>query len=255
MWASSPRETTKMEERKMKKFVLPVISLVVIALLVIACGEPKGTPTPTPPPAVDILNAATKAMEEVDSLHMVMTVQMTMTMSGTEIVVPMTFEGDVQNPDRAKGTLAMEALGQKLNMEMIVISDTTYIRESPTAEWQVTPTEDSGSPFDPEEMAQLKPEDMKDLAFVAEEEVGGRPAYHVTGKVTSALLNLEGLLGEGSEAAFDADYWVDKENSYLLKARIAGNMVMTGETEATVDMWMTLLFSDYNKPVTIEAPE
>jgi len=30
---------------------------------------------------------------------------------------------------------------------------------------------------------------------------------------------------------------------------------MTGETEATVDMWMTMSFTDYNKPVTIEAPE
>ena len=239
----------------MKKLVLPAISLVVLALLVIACGGAKATPTPTPPPAVDILNAATEAMKEVDSLHMEMTAQMTMTMSGMTLAVPMTFKGDVQNPDRVKGTLTMEALDQKVSMEMIVISTTTYMRESPTAEWQVTPTDQSGAPFDPEEMAQLKPEDMKDLTFVGEEEVNGRPAYHVSGKVTSGLLNLEELLGEGGEAAFDADYWIDRETSYLLKALVAGNLVMTGETEATVDMWMTMSFTDYNKPVTIEAPE
>jgi len=60
MWASSPRETTKMEEKTMKKLVLPAISLVVLALLVIACGGAKQRRTPTPPPAVDILNAPLK---------------------------------------------------------------------------------------------------------------------------------------------------------------------------------------------------
>jgi hypothetical protein len=237
----------------MKKLVLPVIVLVALALIVIACGA---TPTPTPPPAADILNAATAAMENLDSAHLDMTMAMTMTAQGMTLNIPITMAGDMQNPDRFKGTMAMEAMGQSLNMDIVVISNTTYISESTTGAWQATSAEDAGVPFDPKQLiGGVKPEDIEGLTLVGEEMVGDRPAYHLTGKVTKAPLGLGESLGAGGDVSLTADYWIDKETSYILKQTVSGDMTITGQLEATVNLAMTMLFSAFDVPVTIEAPE
>src|SRR5512136_1356096 len=102
----------------MKKLALPVIVLVALALFVIACGGPAATPTP-PPPA-EILKAASTAMDKVDSVHIEMTMQMTMTAQGMTLNIPMTLSGDAKNPDRFKGTLKMDMMGQSLVADMVV---------------------------------------------------------------------------------------------------------------------------------------
>jgi hypothetical protein len=241
-----------MEEKVMKKLALPVIGLAALALLLLACGGSAATPTP-PPPA-DILKAANTAMEKVDSVHIDMTLQMTMTAQGMTLNIPITLKGDMQNPDRFKGTMAMEAMGESLRADMVVISPTTYISESTTGKWQAMTAEEASLPVDPKGLTAFKPEDIEGLAFVGEEKIGDRPAYHLTGKVTAAPLGLEESLGAGSEVNLTADYWIDKETSYMLKATINGDMVMTGDLEANISMSMLMLFSDFNKPVTIEAP-
>ncbi len=236
----------------MKKFALPVIVFVALALLVLACGGPEATPTP--PPAADILTAATAAMEKVDSAHIDMTMQMTMTAQGMTLNIPITLKGDVQNPDRFKGTMSMDMMGQSVVADMVVISPTTYISESTTGEWQTTTAEEAGIPFDPSNVAGIKPEDIEDLTFVGEEVVDGRAAYHLTGTVKSAPLGLQESLGVGGDANLKADYWIDKENSYMLKSTVSGDIEITGDTAATVNLSMVMIFSDFNVPVTIEAP-
>ena len=84
--------------------------------------------------------------------------------------------------------------------------------------------------------------------------VGGRPVYHVTGKVASCPVKLT-LIDQYDDIGCSVDYWIDREDNYLLKMSLAGKVVVTGETEGTVDISLTTTFSDYNKPVTIEAPD
>ncbi|MBN1136183.1 MAG: LppX_LprAFG lipoprotein [Anaerolineae bacterium] len=238
----------------MKKLVLPIIVLVALALFVIACGGPE--PTPTPPPPADILNAATAAMEKIDSAHLDMTMAMTMTAQGMTLNIPITMAGDMQNPDRFKGKMSMSMMGQSMNVDMVVIGDTTYVTDPTTGEWQVTTAEEAGVPFDPKELTGgVKPEDIEGLTFVGEEMVGDRPAYHLTGKVTKAPLGLEESLGAGGDVNLTADYWIDKETNYTLKTTVNGDLVITGDMEATINMAMTILFSAFDVPVTIEAPE
>jgi len=238
----------------MKKLALPGIVLVALALFVLACGGP--TATPTPPPAADILNAATAAMEKVNSAHLDMTMAMTMTAQGMTLNIPVTLAGDMQNPDRFKGSMTMSMMGQELKIDMVVIGDTTYVTDPTTGEWQTTTAEEAGVPFDPKELtAGVKPEDIEGLALVGEEKVGDRPAYHLTGKVTKAPLGLEESLGTGGDVNLTADYWIDKETNYTLKATVSGDMVITGDMEANINLAMTMLFSAFDVPVTIEAPE
>ena len=238
----------------MKKLALPIVILVALALFVLACGGP--TATPTPPPAADILNAATAAMEKINSAHLDMTMAMTMTAQGMTLNIPMTLAGDMQNPDRFKGALSMSMMGQNINIEMIVIGEDTYVTDPTTGAWQAATAEEAGVPFDPKELTGgVKPEDLEGLALVGEEMVGDRPAYHLTGKVTKAPLGLEESLGAGGDVNLTADYWIDKETSYTLKTTVAGDMTITGEMEAAINMAMTMLFSAFNEPVTIEAPD
>ena len=242
----------------MKKLALPLVVLVAITLLVIACGGPTATPvptaTPTPPPAVEILKAASVAMEEVDSVHIDMTMQMTMTTQGMTLQIPMTLVGDMQNPDRFKGTLAMEMMNQSIRADMVVISPTTYISESTTGEWQTTTAEEAGIPVNPSSISGVNPDDVEGLALVGEETIDGRPAYHLTGTVKAAPLGLQESLGASGDVNLKADYWIDKENSYMLKSTVSGDIAITGEVEANVNLSMLMLFTNYNAPVTIEAP-
>ena len=134
---------------------------------------------------------------------------------------------------------------------MVVIGDTTYWKEQATG-WEVLPS-DQPFVFDPMRIAQPNPEEVQDLAFVGEETVGGRPVYHVTGKVASGPVRWA-FLEYGGDIGCNVDYWIDQENNCLLKISLAGNVVLT-ETEGTVDISLTTTFSDYNKPVTVEAPD
>jgi len=237
----------------MKRLALPLVVLVALALVLLACGGP--TATPTPPPAADILNAATAAMEKLNSSHLDMTMAMTMTAQGMTLNIPITLAGDMQNPDRFKGKMQMSVMGQSMDVEMIVIGDTTYVTDPATGEWQTTTAEEAGVPFDPKELTGgVKPEDIEGLTLVGEEMVGDRAAYHLTGKVTKAPLGLEESLGEGSDVNLTAHYWIDKETNHTLKGTVSGDMTITGEMEATINMVMTMLFSAFDVPVTIEAP-
>jgi len=243
----------EVEEKKMKKLALSVIVLVALALLVIACGG--AAPTPTPPAAADILKAASTAMDGVDSVHIDMTMQMTMTTQGMTLQIPLTLVGDMKNPDRFKGTMKMEMMGQSVVADMIVISPTTYISESTTGAWQTTTAEEAGLPVDPSSISGINPDDIEGLALVGEETVDGRPAYHLTGTVKTAPLGLQESLGAGGDVNLKADYWIDKENSYMLKSTVGGDIAITGEMEATINMSMLMVFSNYNEPVTIEPPQ
>lgn len=238
----------------MKKFILPVIVLVALALFVVACGDSEPTATPTPPPAADILQAASTAMEEADSVHIDMTMQMTMTTQGMTLQIPLTLKGDMQNPDRFKGRMTMDMMGQSVIADMVVISPTTYISESTTGEWQTTTAEEAGLPVDTNSISGVKPEDVENLTLVGEETVDGRPAYHLTGVVKAAPLGLSESLGAGGDVNLKADYWIDKENSYMLKSTVSGDIAITGDMEANVNLVMLMLFSNFNAPVTIEAP-
>jgi LppX_LprAFG lipoprotein len=240
------------EEKKMKKLALSVIVLVALALFVIACGG--AAPTPTPPAPADIFKTASTAMKDVDSVHIDMTMQMTMTTQGMTLQIPLTLAGDVQNPGRFKGTMTMEMMGQSVRADMVVISPTTYISESTTGSWQTTTAEEAGLPINPSSISGINPDDIEGLTMVGEETIGGRAAYHLTGTVKAAPLGLQESLGAGGDVNLKADYWIDKENSYMLKSVVGGDIAMTGEIEATINMSMVMLFSNYNAPVTIEAP-
>jgi DNA-binding beta-propeller fold protein YncE/tetratricopeptide (TPR) repeat protein len=254
-----------------KRLALISAGLVFVLVLAVACRLPISTPTPTAtvtlpptptptptptPPALsaqEILEAATKAMEEAGSYHFDLTMQMNAaTVDGSlTMKIPMALAGDVREPGRMKATMKMELLGQSLDMDMIIIGDTTYYREATTGEWQAAPTE-SGSRPAPSGPGMADLEEIKDATFVGEEMLAGSPVYHVAGTAPYPLSFVE-TLGK-VEGDIQVDYWINRENNCPVKELIQGDVAASGEIELTIAISATMLFSDYGQAVEIEAP-
>jgi len=151
-----------------------------------------------------------------------------------------------------KVTMKMELLGQSTDMDMIAIGGTTYYRESTTGEWLATPTE-SGSQSTPGGPGVIDLNEMKDATFVGEEMLAGSPVYHLVGTASYPLSFIESL-GE-VEGDLQVDYWIDRENNYVVKGTVQGDVATSGELEFTAAISATVLYSGYGQSVQIEAPE
>ena len=254
-----------------RQFVARLIGLTLAAWLVISCGAaeptatalptstptplPTATPTPTPTPAPlsvqKILAAAMDTQTGVESFHFDIDATVTVTGGGLEapVTMPITFVGDFQAPDRMKGNMTATAQGSTVEVATIVIGKDVYIKDPSTGQW--TTTTGSALPFTPQEFTDIKLSELGGLRLVGEEILGGLPAYHLAG--TAAFPLSFGQIGE-IQGEFQTDYWIDKENSYLLQAAIDGKVPISGTVEATVAMAVTIRFSDYGVAVTIEAP-
>lgn len=214
---------------------------------------PTRTPTPAPPSALALLEAASDAAKQVASYRLAM--EMLMTLSGpaigTEVVIPITFVGGVQAPDRLQGLVTVSQGDQKLENEIIVIGETTYVKDSLAGQWQKSTA--SATVFDPKDLAGIEPDEIQNLEFIGEDTLAGVPVYLLTGRAAFPL-----GLGEpiGTiEGDLAARYWIAREDSRLVQGAVEGEMALSGELEATIAVSMTMRFSDYDVPLEIETPE
>ena len=92
------------------------------------------------------------------------------------------------------------------------------------------------------------------MMVVGEETLDGQQVVHLTGKVGEEL-DLGAELGGPMQMSLAADYWIAKETNLPLKATMMGNVPVAQEAvEMTVGMSMTMEFSGFGEPVTIEPP-
>jgi len=171
-----------------------MIVFTLITVMMVGCDgaviEPTATPTvppsPTPLSSVTILESALATMEEVESYHFEMVLQMVISSEGTTMEVPLTFIGYFKAPDRLRGELTMELLGQMMETELISIGEISYIKDPTSGEWQMST--ESATPFTPEDFVGLEPDDvanMVDLILIGEENSRsgkGRLIYHYPGR-------------------------------------------------------------------------
>lgn len=268
--------------------ILRVAGLVLLAVLVAACGPgleepiaepatgtplpaatavptatavpPSPTPTPRPPTptpapapsAMDIMEASADAMQEISSYHFDMAMSMTVADPGGEVVeVPFVATGDVQAPDRMQMDTTVTAEGQTVMMSMIMIGDDIYVTDPTSGAW--ISTTQSVAAFDPGQFTDVEPTDIEGLALVGEETLDGTPAYHLDGEMVLPM-NLGEPLGE-VESTFHTAYWIAREDHRMLQATLGGDITFPGETGVSMAMSMTMRFADFDVPVTIEAPE
>ncbi|SDD98765.1 LppX_LprAFG lipoprotein [Glycomyces harbinensis] len=212
-------------------------SLVLSALVLVAAGACSGEETP---PAEDVIPDAAEAMAEVESVRFELAVE-----GKVDGLSVKSADGVVTADGSAEGTGTITAMGMDLEVEYVIIGEDAWVKGL-TGGFQQIPVGDEMLPYDPTIL--LAPD--RGIAALLEavdsaepqdsEEVSGFDAYRYEvvfdPQVFADFIPAEGDWNE-------ATVWFDQETARVVKAEFAQG-----------DAVITLLLSDYDDPVTIEAP-
>ncbi|WP_202638281.1 LppX_LprAFG lipoprotein [Bailinhaonella thermotolerans] len=213
----------------------------VLAVTAIAGCSPGGGERPgeTLPPAGDLLKKSATAMSGLKSVGFRIETE-------GEAPVPLKrAEGRLAASGDAQGSLQMDQLGQRMEMEFVVVGDDVYFK-GPTGGYQKQPRQLTTAIYDPAAILDAERGVPKLLATAtnaktaAREDVNGRPAYRVNGTLAQQTL---GALVPGITAPITGDMWIDSADNRLLKAKLP---VAPGA--------VVVHFSDFDAPVDIKAP-
>jgi hypothetical protein len=211
-------------------------------------------PTPVPLTAQEILEASQDALEAAGTYHFDLNGGVTVDVpsQGIQLDMPMVFRGDIQSPDRMQGSLTMTVMGTTVETEVIAIGDQAWAKDPTTDQWIASPQ--AGAPVGPNQFTDLSETELAGMTIVGEETLDDEPVVHLTGMVDEEL-DMGAELGGAIPLSLVADYWVAKESNLPLKATMVGTVPVTQESlEMTVGMSMTIEFSAFGEPVTIEPP-
>ena len=222
---------------------------------------PSPTPSPVPQPVswTDLLADSFDRMRAVDSLHFQVEIEIAVKSADASMTIPVSFEGDYQAPDRARGALKMSLGFFEVESETITIGNDAYFTNPETGLWEAGSLEDVPL-VQPTDLLEVGSVPVEGLALAGRETIGGAPAYRLTGTIPA-----ESVLGEGDTAGdLQIEYWITEEDSLIRRVTVQGDlgagddvMFFSGSspspTSTTLKMTMTL--SDFGIPVQIEAPE
>jgi lipoprotein LprG len=216
----------------MRSTPLLLAGLAVLALT--ACSQEEA------PPADDLIPEAASAMESVESVRFDLTVDGEV--PGLDVKAA---DGVVTAEGTAEGTGTLSMLGMDVEAEYVIIGEDAWVK-GPTGDFQQIPVGDDMLPYDPTIL--LAPDRgiaaLLDAVQSAEpqgaEEVDGVDAYKYEVVFDPAVF-AQFIPAEGNWNT--ATVWFEQETARVVKAVFAQN-------DATV----TLLLSEYDKSVQIDAP-
>ena len=220
--------------------------------------SPTPTRTPTPGAAADIpspaqiIQSAVAATEAAGTLHFELEGEIKVPAGGTETSIPVSFVGDMQMPDRLRGKLTLSVAFLTLEVESIVIGDTSYTTDPLTQEWKVAPGLASALPS-PLDLLSENLSALEDVELVGVESLDGQLVFHIRGTAP------EGSLG-GNALGFDV--WIDLDDMLVRQAAVEGQVSLEGlggELESVgisgmAKVAVTIVFSGHGEPVEINAP-
>jgi lipoprotein LprG len=231
------------------------LALLLAALLLAACaglGGPSATPTPTPTPA-ELAAGAGRATQAAKSMRFAVTVtgQPVFTDS-TRLFALTAMDGAVQRPDGVLTTLRVQSAAGLLELRTVSAGGQQYITNPLTRAWQCLAP---GAAFDPAALfaggsgfEALLQDGLQDVTLAGEEDIGGRPHYHLRATVDGARLAhvTGGLIGVGPVAA---DLWADKGS-----LRLSRMVLVDSATDPAQPTTWTMTLSGYDEPVEVRAP-
>jgi lipoprotein LprG len=192
------------------------------------------------PPADEMLPDAATAMRGVETVRFDLTVDGEV--PGLDIKAA---DGQITADGSAQGTGTLTAFGMDIEAEYVIIGEDAWVK-GPTGGFQQIPVGDDMLPYDPtllldpdagvatllESAESAEPEDTED--------VDGTDTYRYSVEFDpAAFATLIPAEGDWNTATV----WFDQETSRVVKAEFS-------QGDATV----TLLLSDYDEPVQIDAP-
>lgn len=222
-----------------------------IALLSLAgCGEPAPVAKPMTPE--QILEAASTRLAETESVHFVLNVAGDTFIDSAKTIRLLGAEGDLARPDRVQTTFQAEVLGRAVSLQLITIGDQSWTTNILTGEWGPAPQEFAYRPdilFSTQDGIGPVMGRVDDVSRAPDEEIDGRPVYHLTAKVDESIVGpLTYYTITGSPVT--VDLWIDLETDNLLRAHLAEPPTEDGDDPA---VWM-LDLSHHDQATEIEPP-
>jgi len=224
-----------------RRFRAPVPGLLVLVLLLAACGG--GSPAPD---VKQLIKDAQAAIRQVTSYHF----KLVINNLGTGAKLPITgAEGDIVVPDRLKANANALVSGTSVQVQIIAIGNQQYIFLFGT--WQpTTGLLDPRTLSDPQKGVAAILGNIQNPSTPSDGNVGGRQCWNVTGKLDPTYL--AGITGGGAPAGTtdDASTCIGKSDKLPYQIIIKG-VAAAGDTDKTV---RTFTLSKFGEQVTIEAP-
>lgn len=218
---------------------LVALFAVLVIALVTSCGG-GGEQKTTLPDGTRLLADSAAAMRTVTTIHFTIAVQ------GNVSGVPLRYaDGQLTREGSAKGTARVDQGGQLVQHEFVIIGNTLYLRE-PTGSFQKLPSSVAGAVYDPSVI--LNPDrgiaavlaSGRNATTEAHEPLAGVDTYRL--RVTFPQQSLSTLV-PGLSKDTTGQVWIAAQGSRLVEAQFR-------ETDGTISVH----FSDYDAPVTINAP-
>ncbi|MCC6313993.1 MAG: LppX_LprAFG lipoprotein [Thermomicrobiales bacterium] len=232
------------------------IAAAALAAAVTGCGSggpptPTIVPTPTPTP-LDILAQASTRLAETQSVAFTLDVQGNTFLDPQQTIRLLSAQGVLKRPDRVQTTFKAEVLGRAVTLQLITVGDKTWLTNILTGEWGPAPEEFTYRPsvlFDTQEGIGPVMGRVQDVQRLDDEELDGRPAYHIRAKVDESVIGpLTYYTIHGSPVT--VDLWIDRETNDLLRARLSEPPAADRPNPA---VW-TLNLSKHGEDVDIEPP-
>lgn len=235
----------------------PWLAALLLPLLLTACGNggdargPNASPTPTPT-AETVLKRAGDRLAATQTVGFMLEVEGDTYVDEGKTIRLLEAEGELARPDRVRTTFKAKVLAPTVTIQLITVGDRSWTTNLITGDWEPAPPEFSYSPvvlFDNQNGIGPVMGRVDAPKLLADEEIDGRPAYHVAATVAEAVIGpLTGNTMSGTPVA--VDLWVAKETGDLLRARLAEPPSAEKDDPAT---WV-LDLREHGAKVEIEPP-
>jgi lipoprotein LprG len=228
----------------MSRTLRAVAALSILAIALTGCS--KKSNNSTLPPGTQLMAEGDKAMSDVKSAHFVLTVDGQI--NGLALSKA---EGDLTKEGKAKGTATIDQSGIKVEAAFIIVDQFAYLKLA-TGGYQKLPLAVAATVYDPS--AILDPErgaakllrTAKNPKTEAIEKVDGKDAYKISFEPDAAAL---AALIPTSATGVTATVWLYTDSKKIAKAQF---VIPTSGSAAKGTV--TVVFSNYDAPVTISAP-
>ncbi len=197
----------------------------------------------------DIIGKGSDALKAVTSAHFKLTSTGGMMAIGTGLAAR-TIEGDVERPDRLKGT-AVSTFGKlTVDLGFMIIGSHEYVTNPITKKWEELPSSTtSPNLLDPDHGAPALLKQVTNLKKLADASIDGVDCYHLTGKIAASLI--AGLVGApGTANTLDGDLWIGAKD-FLVRQIVLTGPIATNEPPG---IQRTLTLSNFNESISIEPP-
>ncbi|MHB8870834.1 MAG: LppX_LprAFG lipoprotein [Thermoleophilia bacterium] len=240
--------TTTTERRVLRP--LAFVALVLLLFTALLSGGCSSDDDETVDAAA-VLAESTTAMEALQSFHFTYNVTKPADASQAEGFEVVRIVGDVTTEGNMQATIDMLQGGVPLQVEFVAAGATHYVQDPTTQKWQGVPA--AFSPVGSLNLSAGTIQVLKrivDPSYAATEDVGGSPAYHLTGEVAAA--DVAAIAGSTtSEKPFEGEVWVGVDD-HLVKRIVIAGAATENEVDGTV---RTIELSDFDKPVEIVPPQ